>query len=79
MKTLAIMFLTGAAFVAASPALAGRDLSQIIEQERAVKARQAEQLAQAKEKGLAGATGVPGKIGPGTQPTNARRTPGTHP
>lgn len=81
MKTLTAIFLGGMAIVAASPALAGRDLSQIMEHERMVKAKQAEQLAQGTQaqKGLAGATGVPGKLGPGAQAGGPRRDPTAHP
>ena len=81
MKTLIVVFLAGMAFVAGSPAFAGRDQSQIMEQQRMMKAMQTEQLAQAKKAqgGLAGATGVPGKAGPEGQPTKPRRDPSAHP
>lgn len=81
MKTLVIMFLTGVAFVAVTPAYAGRDESQMIMLQQAIVKKQAENLARAKEaqSGLAGPTGAPGKVGPGTQPANTRRDPTTHP
>ena len=81
MKMLTAIFLGGVAIVAASPAFAGRDLSQIMEQQRVTKAKQAEQLAQERQgqKGLAGATGAAGKVGPTAQTTGPRRDPTAHP
>jgi len=81
MKLLTAMFLGSMALIAASPAFAGRDLSQIMEQQRAVKVTQTEQLAQERQgqKGLAGATGTPGKVGPGAQAKGPRRDPTAHP
>lgn len=80
MKTLTAIFLGSMAIIAASPAVAGRDLSQIMDHERMVKAKQAEQLAQEpRQQGLAGATGIPGKVGPAGQSTRARRDPTAHP
>ena len=81
MKILTAILLGGMAVVAASPAFAGRDLSQIMEQQRVTKAKQAEQLAQERQgqKGLAGATGMPGKVGPGAQAKGPRRDPTAHP
>jgi len=81
MKVLTAIFLGSMALVAASPAFAGRVLSQIMEQQRVTKAKQAEQLAQERQgqKGLAGATGTPGKVGPGAQATGPRRDPTAHP
>lgn len=74
-------FLAGAALVVASPALAGRDESQMMLVRQAIEKKQAENLAKAQQAqaGLAGATGVPGKVGPGTQPAKARRDPSAHP
>lgn len=79
MKILTAIFLGSMALVAASPAFAGRDLSQIMEQQRVTKAKQAEQLAQVKQgqMGFAGATGTPGKAGPGAK--GPRRDPTAHP
>ena len=81
MKALTAIFLGSMAIVVGSPAVAGRDLSQIMEQQRAIKSMQAEQLAQERQaqKGLAGATGVPGKVGPGAQAKGPRRDPTAHP
>lgn len=81
MKTLTVILLGGMAIVAGSPALAGRDLSQIVEQQRVIKTMQAEQLAQERQgqKGLAGATGAPGKVGPGARAMGPRRDPTAHP
>jgi hypothetical protein len=71
MKTFAIILLAGLAFVAGSPAFAGRDGTQTMQQ----------QLAQAKkaQAGLAGAIGAPGKVGPQGQPATPRRDPSIHP
>jgi hypothetical protein len=71
MKTFTIILLAGLAFVAGSPAFAGRDGTQTMQQ----------QLAQAKkaQAGLAGATGAPGKVGPQGQPATPRRDPSAHP
>lgn len=79
MKFLSAIILGSMALVVASPALAGRDLSQIMEQQRVVKARQAEQSAQVRQgqTGFAGATGNPGKVGPGAK--GPRRDPSAHP
>lgn len=79
MKILTAIFLGSMALVAVSPALAGRDLSQIMEQQRVMKATQAQQLAQERQgqQGLAGATGNPGKVGPGAK--GPRRDPTAHP
>lgn len=79
MKILTAIFLGGIAIVAASPAFAGRDLSQIMEQQRVTKAKQAEQLAQVRQgqTGFAGATGTTGKVGPGAK--GPRRDPTAHP
>lgn len=81
MKLLTIILIGGMAIIAGSPAFAGRDLSQIMEQQRAIKSMQAEQLVQERQaqKSLAGATGVPGKVGPGAQAKGPRRDPTAHP
>ena len=82
MKTLMRFFIAGVAFAVVSPAFAGRDQTQIMEQQRVMKAKQAEQraLAEKAQAGLAGATGVPGKVGPGTQkPRAGRIDPSAHP
>lgn len=81
MKAFMAILLGSTAILAASPVLAARDLSQIMEHDRIVKAKLAEQLAQERQgqKGLAGAVGVPGKVGPGAQSTGPRREPGAHP
>lgn len=81
MKTLTAIFLTGAAFVVATPAFAGRDESQMMLVRQTIEKKNAENLARAQQQqpGLAGATGVPGKLGPGTQPAKARRDPSAHP
>lgn len=81
MKILTAIFLGGMAIVVASPAIAARDLSQIMEQQRMMKAKQVEQLAQERQgqQGLAGATGIPGKVGPGARATGPRRDPTAHP
>ena len=81
MKTLTVIFLGGMVLVAGSPAFAGRDETQMIQLRQAIEKKQAENLARAQQAqtGLAGATGVPGKVGPGTQPAKARRDPSAHP
>lgn len=81
MKTLAVMFLTSMAFVAAIPVFAGRDESQMMLLRQAIEKQRVENLARAQQAqtGLAGPIGVPGKVGPGTQPVKARRDPTTHP
>lgn len=81
MKTLTAIFLTGVAFAVAIPAFAGRDESQMMLVRQAMEKKKAENLARAQQApaGLAGAKGAKGKIGPGTQPTAAKRDPTTHP
>ena len=81
MKILTVIFLTGMAFVAGSPAFAGRDESQMVQLRQAIEKQKANNLTRAQQErtGLAGAIGVPGKIGPGTQPAKVRRDPTTHP
>ena len=82
MKTLTAITLAALALVAASPALAGQDAGQIAMVRRAMDAKKAEQMAEAKraQQGLAGATGVSGKTGPSTQaPQAGRRDPLAHP
>ena len=79
MKILTAIFLGSMALVVASPAFAGHDLSQIMEQQRVMKAKQSEQLVQVRQgqTGFAGATGAPGKLGPGAK--GPRRDPAAHP
>ena len=60
MNILKALVIAGTAFVVSSPAFAGRDQSQIIQQERAAKRLQA-------ERGLAGPVGEQGRMGPGTK------------
>jgi hypothetical protein len=60
MNILKAFVIAGTALAVSSPALAGRDQSQILQQERAVKQMRAEQ-------GLAGPIGEAGRIGPGTK------------
>ena len=81
MKIFTVIVLTGMAFVAGSPAFAGRDESQMVQLRQATEKQKAENLARAQQAqtGLAGATGIPGKVGPGTQPARARRDPSAHP
>lgn len=81
MKSVTAIFLTGLAVAVATPAFAGRDESQMMLVRQAIEKKKAENLARAQQQqpGLAGATGVPGKIGPGTQPAKAKRDPSTHP
>ena len=77
MKTSTTVLIAGIGLALAGPAFAGRDHSQIVQQERANKAVQAQRLAQAQQpqRGLAGATGIPGKEGPSGQPTQVKRLP----
>lgn len=60
MKAFKAIVITGAVLALAGPAFAGRDLSQIVQQEQAVKKLRASQ-------GLAGPTGPQGQAGPTTQ------------
>jgi len=77
MKTSTTVLIAGIALALAGPAFAGRDQSQIVQQDRANRAVQVERLAQAQkaQQGLAGATGIPGKAGPSGQPTQGKRLP----
>jgi len=82
MKALIILLLAGVTYVAAAPAFAGRDQIEIMSIQAAIEKKKAENLARAKQEqaGLAGATGVPGKVGPGTQkPRAGRPDPSAHP
>jgi hypothetical protein len=82
MKTLTAITVAALALVATSPALAGRDATEMAQIQRAMEAKKIEQMAQAKQeqRGLAGATGLPGKLGPSTQsPRAARKDPTAHP
>jgi len=60
MKVFNTIVITGAVLALAGPAFAGRDLSQVVQQEQAVKRLRATQ-------GLAGPTGPQGQVGPTTQ------------
>ncbi len=60
MKLLKLVVIAGTALTLSGPALAGRDQSQIIEQERAAQKMRSEQ-------GLKGPTGPQGQVGPATQ------------
>jgi len=78
MKTSTTLLIAGVALALTGPAFAGRDQSQLVQQERAARAVQAQRLAQAQQgrqgqQGLAGATGVPGKAGPSGQPTQVNK------
>jgi hypothetical protein len=71
MKTFKFLIVAGTALVASSPVFAGRDQSQILQQEHAMKQKQAGH-------GLAGPVGMQGKLGPGTQSSYINRNIG-HP
>jgi hypothetical protein len=60
MNILRALVIAGTALAVSSPAFAGRDESQIIQHDRAVKRLQA-------ERGLAGPVGERGRMGPGTK------------
>ncbi len=60
MKLLKLFVTAGTALTLSSPVFAGRDQSQIIQQERAVQKMRSEQ-------GLKGPTGPQGQVGPATQ------------
>ena len=62
MKSLKLIAITITALGLAAPAYAGRDEAQIKQQEKAVK-----NLRAAQAKGLAGATGPQGQVGPSTK------------
>jgi len=82
MKSMTRIAVAALALVATSPALAGRDALEMTRIQRAMEAKKLEQIAQAKQeqRGLAGATGLSGKRGPGTQsPRAGRRDPTAHP
>lgn len=81
MKTVMAVLLTGAALVAITPAFAGRDESQMMQLQLAIAKQKADSLARAQQAqtGLAGPTGVTGKIGAGTRSPAARRDPTSHP
>ena len=81
MKILTGVVLAGMVLVAGNPAFAGRDESQMMQLQLAMKAMQAKEQAQAKQEraGLAGATGIPGKVGPSAQPSLPKRDPTAHP
>lgn len=61
MKVLKALIIAGTALAVTSPALAGRSEDQIQQHDRAIKQLRAQQ------RGLAGPTGEPGRIGPGTK------------
>lgn len=84
MKMPTAVFLAGTVFVAGCTTFAGRDESQTMQQQHAVKETWAEKLLKAKnipipERGLAGPTGMPGKVGPEGQPTQPGKDPTAHP
>lgn len=60
MNILKAIVIAGTALAVSGPVFAGRDLSQIMQQERTVKQMRAQQ-------GLAGSVGEQGRIGPGTK------------
>ena len=60
MKLLKLFVIAGTVLTLSNPAFAGRDQSQIIQQERAVQKMRSEQ-------GLKGPTGPQGQVGPATQ------------
>jgi hypothetical protein len=60
MTILKALVIAGTALAITTPALAGRDEAQIMQQDRAVKRLQA-------ERGLAGPVGEKGRVGPGTK------------
>lgn len=62
MKSLKLIIIAAASFAIAGPAFAGRDQSQILQQEKAVQKLRAEQA-----KALAGPAGPQGTAGPTTQ------------
>ena len=62
MNILKAIVIAGTALALSSPAFAGRDQSQLMQQERAVKQMRAQQS-------LAGPVGEQGKVGPGTKST----------
>ena len=67
MKTLNYLVIAVAAAAVAGPAFAGRDGVDTMLQEKAVKNLRAAQAAEQQKKGLAGAVGAQGKVGPTTQ------------
>ena len=71
MNIVKTIVIVGAALSVSSPVFAARDLTQIMQQERAVKQLRA-------ERGLAGPTGIQGKPGPATQSSRTSRNTG-HP
>jgi hypothetical protein len=82
MKTLTVMTVAALALVATTPAFAGRDALEMAQIQRAMAAKKVEQVAQAKQvqRGLAGATGLSGKLGPSTlAPRAGRKDPTAHP
>jgi hypothetical protein len=81
MKTIMVILLAGMTYLAAAPAFAGRDQTQMMALQTAIEAKKAENLAQAQQArtGLAGPTGVAGKAGPGAQASRGKRDPTAHP
>jgi hypothetical protein len=72
MTILKALVIVGAALAISTPALAGRDEAQIIQQERAAKRLQA-------ERGLAGPVGESGRVGPGMSRSEPRSWNFGHP
>ena len=82
MKTIMVILLAGMTYLAAAPAFAGRDQTQMMALQTAIEAKKAENLAQANQGqiiGLSGPVGVAGKVGPGAQGAKTTRNPATHP
>jgi hypothetical protein len=81
MKTIMVIFLAGMTYLAAAPAFAGRDQTQMMAVQAMIDAKKAENLAQARQAqtGLAGPTGIAGKVGPGAQASRGKRDPAAHP
>ncbi len=82
MKARTAIAVAVLALLATSPAHAGRDALEMAQIQRAMEAKKAEQIAQARQvqPGLAGPTGLPGKLGPSKQGSRAgRKDPTGHP
>jgi hypothetical protein len=74
MKTIAVIFLASAAFVAGSSAFAGTGSLQMTHYQKA----HTQKVSVATQETMAGATGPIGKIGPGTEPAVSKRSPSVH-
>jgi len=81
MNKIAAVLSTVIAVAASSSALAFRDETQSALIARAMEAKRAQQLANTKanQSGLAGPTGVPGRVDPKPQTNRNRRDPTVHP